>query len=552
MDLLLHDDDLSSVLFPFMELADLEAFETTSPTCLRRVRVSAPYQAMYFAPMTPRRPSCSHPNDWWRRRLRRRRATSAVKLGGQSWEQLPVALGGAALATFEEDDSIYLCGGATYGYALEGRAWLWVGGEWHLQRSRPGGARWQHTAVSVGSVVFVHGGEIDSADRFSVDSTVYCVSRTGLRSTTCRIFAQPQAAYKSAGHSCHVDSKRESLVFLFGRVDEYHCTSTVRSFSYRRRAWKTLECAGISPSPRWCHGAAATSKRGQDRIVVFGGWDMKDNLFLNDVHVLDIGESSAFTWSTLALSSSPAVGHQYIPTPRCQSPCLVLDDDDYGREGDGGSLLVFGGAASSTTTDDDPPVRDLDDAAIFDLATRQWQPLECDESLRALRGGCNAVVSHRGKRLICGGIHNADEENSLISGGFPEFLDQCLELRIMRRPDGQRSYAVTPNLLCGIPLATDYHLLNRHRDEGKYPSSPSRLRASSSGGDGEEEDDEGTSETADSPSAHPHRQPRRWRPLVEERDDAALLEQPNGADIERLRFSTARRMANAMFSQVFL
>lgn len=397
---LLEDNSLATEVLgwlgTFAEVAALEG----SRGLLRSVRQRAPYEAMYLreggtSPLRRRSQA------WWRQRLRVREAMRGpgVKMGGRrlpSLGRLPVEVGGCAMATFD-DGTVWLHGGASRNFALEDRAWLWIHGGW-TQVEGPS-ARWQHTATTAGSTVFVFGGEVEDA-RWAVDGALYAVTRAGSRSTRCQV-VNTRAPIATSGHSCHFFADT-GLVFFGGRIAETKCTSTVRCFCDEH--WTIVECSGQEPSSRWCHSAAATS----DRLVVFGGWDVPTRTFFSDVHVLDVANR---VWTTLVAAPGPR--------PRAQAPCFLLptaQDDDLP------SLLVFGGAH----TEEVDVVTDLDDLWLLDAETAHWQRLASDSNLAAFRGGCNAALHlDRATKLLCGGIRNSCPPHHLPSFVF---LDACLEL----------------------------------------------------------------------------------------------------------------------------
>ncbi|KAJ8603713.1 hypothetical protein CTAYLR_000201 [Chrysophaeum taylorii] len=408
---------VGDTILNFLSLASLGALESTHAKGREFVRRRGPFAALYAqlgggeeAAVVQRR----SPPDFWRRRLRLRvvaRDTTTVKLAAAPSKfprSLPLGLGGAAVARFD-DGAIYCMGGATRGFDLESRAWLWTRDDgWREQASRPS-ARWQHSLVLASGALWLYGGEVDAPRAgWAVEPNVYAIHRT-TDGTTCRVVPAPDAPPASSGHSCIVDARNGRIVFFGGRVAEFECTAALRAFDYVLERWIVLDAGGSPPSPRWCHSVVVL---GCGDGVVFGGWDVSTTEFLNDVHVLEgVVENHSLRWSKLV----DAVG----PTPRCQAPCFYVPADD----DDPGWMLVFGGACyERNRAGYGLRVRDLCDAWIFDLATRSWDSLKCDDSLLALRGGCNAALCCDDARLLCGGIHNNDHDT------LPFFIDQVVQL----------------------------------------------------------------------------------------------------------------------------
>ena len=64
-----------------------------------------------------------------------------------------------------------------------------------------------------------------------------------------------------------------------------------------------MHADGTAPCPRWCHSAVMLSNGGVqtngttgDSLMIFGGWRYPRSIFLNDVHLLNIGDMLGFSF----------------------------------------------------------------------------------------------------------------------------------------------------------------------------------------------------------------------------------------------------------------
>ncbi|KAG9443849.1 hypothetical protein H6P81_015189 [Aristolochia fimbriata] len=180
-----------------------------------------------------------------------------------------------------------------------------------LPRPRSG-----HTAINVGkSKVVVFGGLVDK--RFLSDIAVYDVENKLWFTPECtgsdsdgQVGPSPRAFHVAAAIDCHM--------FIFGgrygnrRLGDFWMLDT------DIWQWSELTSYGDLPSPR---DFAAASAIGNQKIVMYGGWDGKK--WLSDVYVLD---TISLEWTELVVSGT-------LPPPRCGHTATMVEK----------RLLVFGG-----------------------------------------------------------------------------------------------------------------------------------------------------------------------------------------------------------------
>ncbi|CAN0900641.1 Protein GLUTELIN PRECURSOR ACCUMULATION 3 [Linum grandiflorum] len=181
-----------------------------------------------------------------------------------------------------------------------------------------------HTAVVAGkSKVVVFGGLVDK--RFLSDIFVYDMEK--------KMWLQPDCTGNGSDgqvgpcpRAFHVAVVIDTMMFIFGgrsggkRLGDFWLLDT------DTWQWSELASFGDLPSPR---DFAAASAVGNQKIVMFGGWDGKK--WLSDVYVLD---TISLEWTELAITGA-------IPPPRCGHTVTMVEKRllVYGGRGGGGPIM---------------------------------------------------------------------------------------------------------------------------------------------------------------------------------------------------------------------
>ncbi|XP_062173890.1 protein GLUTELIN PRECURSOR ACCUMULATION 3 isoform X2 [Alnus glutinosa] len=181
-----------------------------------------------------------------------------------------------------------------------------------------------HTAVSIGkSKVVVFGGLVDK--KFLSDIVVYDIENKLWFQPECtgsgsedQVGPSPRAFHVAVSIDCHM--------FIFGgrsgskRLGDFWVLDT------DIWQWSELTSFGDLPSPR---DFAAASAIGNQKIVMYGGWDGKR--WLSDVYVLD---TISLEWMELSVSGS-------LPPPRCGHTAAMVEKRllVYGGRGGGGPIM---------------------------------------------------------------------------------------------------------------------------------------------------------------------------------------------------------------------
>ena len=145
-------------------------------------------------------------------------------------------------------------------------------------------------------------------------------------------------------HSAILDA--DGRMVLFGG-NAFDPTNDLFTFDVSRAEWTRRKPAvGAAPSKRYGHSTALLR---DGRILVFGGFN---GTFLNDVHLLTLGETDADSqWELLSTSGDPSGrdGHSTVIAP------------------DGLTLLLFGGYDGE---------QQLSDVHALDIRTGVWTLLD--------------------------------------------------------------------------------------------------------------------------------------------------------------------------------
>ena len=196
--------------------------------------------------------------------------------------------------------------------------------------------------------------------------------------------------------------------------------------------WSSVIAAGNNPSPRWCHSSEQSGRF----MYIFGGWNYVRQSDLVDIEVTNEFLCDFFLYDIELRSWSEVKTTGICPSPRCQSPCCVVNSVRYVESmtesselpstGDGGYFIIFGGAYHSEDEMDlayGSRVIDACDFHILDLQTYCWLPFQL--SLPVMRGGVNANIKCNNQLwMLSGGMHSNEGED------MPQFKNDVVCIHI--------------------------------------------------------------------------------------------------------------------------
>lgn len=164
---------------------------------------------------------------------------------------------------------------------------------------RPTG-RYGHTISTIGSVLYVFGGQLD--DNFHNDLVSFDL--TTLQSPdSCWNFIKPNSPSPPARTNHTVVSFQDKL-YLFGGTDGKLWYSDTWVYNPVDNTWTALECAGFIPAP--CEGHSATIVG--DTMYIFGGRS-SEGKDLGTLSALKIPARKWFSFQNMGPGPSPRSGH---------------------------------------------------------------------------------------------------------------------------------------------------------------------------------------------------------------------------------------------------
>ncbi|XP_069807061.1 rab9 effector protein with kelch motifs-like isoform X2 [Dendropsophus ebraccatus] len=161
----------------------------------------------------------------------------------------------------------------------------------------------------------------------------------------------------------HTATMYQRELYVFGGLcpqvgaDFGVCTNALYIFNPEYKIWYQPIVEGERPLPRYGHSATLLGSR----LVVFGGRRSPSVVYLNDLHILDLG-----------YMEYTAVTHQSLserPSPRCFHAAMQVSEQ---------RLLIHGGCSGSGS---------LTDAFIFSLDTMSWSSISFGGSSLLPRAG---------------------------------------------------------------------------------------------------------------------------------------------------------------------
>ncbi|XP_077123628.1 uncharacterized protein LOC143779956 isoform X6 [Ranitomeya variabilis] len=142
-----------------------------------------------------------------------------------------------------------------------------------------------------------------------------------------------------------LDTQDWKWTLLAVGADSGVCTNVLYIFNPEYKIWYQPIVEGERPLPRYGHSATLLG----NRLVLFGGRRAPSPVYLNDVHILDLGymEYTAVVYPSLSER----------PSPRCFHAAMQVSEH---------KVLVHGGCSGSGS---------LTDTFIFNLGTLSWSPI---------------------------------------------------------------------------------------------------------------------------------------------------------------------------------
>lgn len=187
------------------------------------------------------------------------------------------------------DDNLYLLNTSTLKWTVA-----------NPKGSRPAG-RYGHSLSTVGSKLFVFGGQLD--DYFFDD--LVCFDLTKLRSPECRwTTIEPADGVTPPPRTNHTVVTYQDKLYMYGGTDGQLWYSDTWCFDPVTNIWTQLNCSGFIPTPSEGHAATVVN----DIMYVFGGRSSKGD----DLGVLSALKLSAkrwFTFENMGQAPAPRSGH---------------------------------------------------------------------------------------------------------------------------------------------------------------------------------------------------------------------------------------------------
>ena len=201
---------------------------------------------------------------------------------------------------------------------------------------RPSG-RYGHTISTIGSVLYVFGGQLDD---FFFDDLV-CFDLTTLQSPTSHWnFIKPNSRSPPPRTNHTIITYMDKL-YLFGGTDGKLWYSDTWVYDPVENMWTPLECAGFIPAP--CEGHSATVVG--DIMYVFGGRSAEGK-DLGTLSALKIPARKWFSFQNMGPGPTPRSGHSMsafagnkILIMGGESPDLESNPDDFVNEHDSNNIV---------------------------------------------------------------------------------------------------------------------------------------------------------------------------------------------------------------------
>eukprot|EP00026_Physarum_polycephalum_P006410 Phypoly_transcript_06452.p1 GENE.Phypoly_transcript_06452~~Phypoly_transcript_06452.p1 ORF type:complete len:578 (+),score=110.38 Phypoly_transcript_06452:107-1735(+) len=199
--------------------------------------------------------------------------------------------------------------------------------------------RYQNTSTTVGSKIYLIGGQESALNRFNdifeFDTETYTFTRVALKGSS-----QPPSFAR------HIAVAIGKKIWVHGGFDGHGTYFGVSVFDVEESTWTYIETTGDKPSARTNHAAAAIGKY----IYVYGGIKRSthDSSVLEDLGDMYVLDTETYEWREEQCAN--------MPPPRCGHKMLAMR----------GKLYLFGGGAGEdwATT--------YNDINVYDPQTKTW------------------------------------------------------------------------------------------------------------------------------------------------------------------------------------
>ncbi|KAG5356048.1 Tip elongation aberrant protein 1 [Yarrowia sp. B02] len=208
------------------------------------------------------------------------------------------------------DDNLYLLNTSTLKWTVA-----------NPKGSRPAG-RYGHSLSTVGSKLFVFGGQLD--DYFFDD--LVCFDLTKLRSPECRwTTIEPADGVSPPPRTNHTVVTYQDKLYMYGGTDGQLWYSDTWCFDPVTSLWTQLNCSGFIPTPSEGHAATVVN----DIMYVFGGRSSKGD-DLGVLSALKLSSKRWFTFENMGQAPAPRSGHSM--TAYSNHKVLVMGGESHDQD----------------------------------------------------------------------------------------------------------------------------------------------------------------------------------------------------------------------------
>ncbi|KAF9581632.1 Negative regulator of mitotic exit, partial [Lunasporangiospora selenospora] len=194
--------------------------------------------------------------------------------------------------------------------------------------------RHSHTGCSVGTIMYIFGGQIDGY--YLDDIVAFDMKSITTNPRWDKIVPQTESPPARSGHCAGVF---EGKLYIFGGADADYFYNDIWCFDPRALTWTPIPASGYLPSGR--HGHACTVMDGT--MYIFGG-NSPDGTELNDAYAFKINERRWYLFQNIGPVASPRSGH---------TMCTIKD-----------RIFVLGGESEQTKLEDSALIYFLETSKI--------------------------------------------------------------------------------------------------------------------------------------------------------------------------------------------
>ncbi|KAI8596212.1 hypothetical protein EDD21DRAFT_328471, partial [Dissophora ornata] len=159
--------------------------------------------------------------------------------------------------------------------------------------------RHSHAGCSVGTVMYVFGGQVDN---FYLGDIAAFDMKTITQNPRWEII-EPQSESPPA-RSGHCAGVHDGKIYIFGGADADYFYNDIWCFDPRTNTWTPIPASGYLPTGRHCHSCAIVD----GVMYVFGG-NSPDGREMNDAYAFRIQERRWYLFQNVGPAASPRSGH---------------------------------------------------------------------------------------------------------------------------------------------------------------------------------------------------------------------------------------------------